>query len=580
MTTRYSLFAKMMVIILALLIPVILMIGYSHQVSVNVVEKELQQANRKQLSLLLHQMDTSIEQLYRLAVALNRDPSVRDLPNLLYKDSRLDRVNTKKAVMEKLTLQSLSSNWKNELLVHSPFVRQTIGSLSSPSYDESKLQNRFSTSWRLETMTTEDGKVKRMFKRFVTDSLAPSEPLSDTKLVLEVVFDSDNISAMLSNYQSGERGGPLLYRQGEVPILGHGKALDTTQPLIAWLDRQSLSREGTSTLELQGSRYLVHYLKSQMLDWYLVDLIPMEVVLSPIYESRNYFLAAISALLVTGLVAAVLLYRNIQIPIRQLIKGFKRIRDRQFATRVPIGYSHEFKYMQMGFNEMASEIQRLVESVYEEKIRSRDARLKQLQAQVNPHFLYNCLAFITSMNEMENREAVASMAHNLGDYYRFTTRSDKDKGVLREELSIVNNYLAIQRMRMPRMKYDIHIPEEMKDCAVPRLFLQPIVENAVIHGIELKPGEVTILVSGSCQSDRYTITVDDNGVGLSDAQIREIENRLHLPLESDIGYGLWNTQHRLQLMFGKTSGIAFSQSPLGGLRVTIQWTVEDSGKGR
>src|SRR5690606_19844668 len=129
----------------------------------------------------------------------------------------------------------------------------------------------------------------------------------------------------------------------------------------------------------------------------------------------------------------------------------------------------------------------------------------------------------------------------------------------------------IQQMRMPRLQYEIRVPEQMKDCMIPRLSLQPIVENAIVHGIELKPGVGMINITGFLESRLFNIVVDDNGSGLQEACIRELGSRLRLPLESDAGYGLWNTNQRLQLMFGKGSGIALEPSPLGGLRVRLFW---------
>nr|WP_245363326.1 sensor histidine kinase [Cohnella thailandensis] len=225
---------------------------------------------------------------------------------------------------------------------------------------------------------------------------------------------------------------------------------------------------------------------------------------------------------------------------------------------------------------MAKEIQLLVESVYEEQIRSKDARLKQLQAQVNPHFLYNCLAYITSMNELDDREAVSSMAHNLADYYRYTTRSDKETATLREELSMIENYLNIQRMRMPRLRFSIDVPETMEEMIVPKLTIQPVVENAVLHGIELKPGEAEIRITGSMEQGFCYLHVDDNGTGLPEERIQAMDKSMRLTTESDIGYGLWNVSQRLQLMFGPSAGVCFSPSPLGGLRVRLAWPTPGS----
>jgi Predicted signal transduction protein with a C-terminal ATPase domain len=573
---RYSLFVKMSFLILMLLFPVILLIGYSHQVSVEVVETELKQSNLRRLSDLLRHMDSSIGQLQQLAVFLNRDPSVRDLPNLPYKDSLLDRVRTKIAVQEKLKLQSLSSDWNNEFVVYSPVARQRVDLLSSAEYDENDLPEHPSASWSLEARTSESGLVTRRFKRYILDETMPNEETSKSKLVVEVSFDANNLAALLSNYQEGGRDSPFLYRAGEKTIHGNPKDAATAEALISWLNGRSLGQEEAPRVKLNGKDYQVYYLKSTTLGWYLVDFLPLNEVVSPLYESRNLFYAAIGVLLAASLIALALLYRNIQIPISQLMKGFKQIRDGRFSARVPMGSSREFVYMQMGFNEMAKEIQLLVESVYEEQIRSKDARLKQLQAQVNPHFLYNCLAYITSMNELDNREAVSSMAHNLGDYYRYMTRSDKETATLREELSVVANYLNIQRMRMPRLRFLIDIPEAVEGITIPRLSIQPIVENAVVHGIELKPGEAEIRITGSMEEGFCYLLVDDNGAGLPEERIQAMDKSMRLTTESDIGYGLWNVSQRLQLMFGPSAGVRFSPSPLGGLRVGLAWPTPGS----
>jgi len=566
-----SLFAKILLLMLALLVPVILLIGYSHKVSVDVVEKELLQTNAGQLSFLLHQIDSSVEQLQNLAVMLNRDPSVRELPYLRFEDNPLERVKVKIAVMEKLTLQSLASPWSNEFVVYSPVVRQKIGTRSS-LYDENDLTEPLSAEWRLEKAAANGVKDGRVFKRFVADGPLPVEDVSAAKLIVEASFDADNIAALLSNYETGRRGSPFLYIADESPIYGIARDRKTADAVLAWLAGQSLEQEGARRVKLNGSAYQVYYKKSRTLDGYLVDYMPVEEIVSPIRASRNIFYASMIGLLTAGAVALALLYRNVQIPIRHLVEGFKKIRDKTFAARVPEGTSREFAYVQQGFNEMAQEIQWLAGSVYEEQIRSRDAKLKQLQAQVNPHFLYNCLAYITSMNDMENREAVASMAHHLGDYYRYTTRTDLERSPLREELRLVDHYLEIYRMRMTRLAYALDVPDGMGDFIVPRLFLQPIVENAIVHGIEKKPGEAEIRISGSWENGVCVLVVDDNGAGLPEDRITELQSRISAAEESDRGYGLWNTYHRLQLMYGKSSGLELSPSPLGGLRVRIFWS--------
>ncbi len=121
---------------------------------------------------------------------------------------------------------------------------------------------------------------------------------------------------------------------------------------------------------------------------------------------------------------------------------------------------------------MAEQIQELIEKVYKETLRSREATLKQLQSQINPHFLYNCLFYIKNMASLGEKEAVVAMSLNLGEYYRYTTRLENPMTTIREEMKLIQNYLEIQTMRMQRLGYEIAIPEDMMELEIPRLLIQ------------------------------------------------------------------------------------------------------------
>src|SRR5699024_4944091 len=148
------------------------------------------------------------------------------------------------------------------------------------------------------------------------------------------------------------------------------------------------------------------------------------------------------------------------------------------------------------FNDMADEIENLIVRVYKGEVISRDAMIKKLQAQINPHFLYNCLFFISNMNRLGNDEAVESMNQNLAEYFRYSTRLDEPMTTLDKELEVVENYLTIQHLRMERLKFEISFPDSMHSIVIPKLLLQPLIENSVIHGIESKRGLGLIKVTG------------------------------------------------------------------------------------
>lgn len=206
-----------------------------------------------------------------------------------------------------------------------------------------------------------------------------------------------------------------------------------------------------------------------------------------------------------------------------------------------------------------------------EKLHVKEARLKQLQSQINPHFFYNCFSFITSMAKLRNHEAVVAMAHNLSQYYRYTTRQERDLVPLSDEVEFVQYYLKIQQMRMPRLTFSIVITSQANSLLVPPLVVQPLVKNAVLHGIEPQAEDGIIRIMTERVGSYMCLIVDDNGLGLSGDAITSLTLALDKPVEEKSGYGLWNVHQRMRLHFGEDAGLDFSLSPLGGLRVILKW---------
>lgn len=220
---------------------------------------------------------------------------------------------------------------------------------------------------------------------------------------------------------------------------------------------------------------------------------------------------------------------------------------------------------------MSRQIQDLIENVLNEKIRSREATLKQLQAQINPHFLYNCLGYIINMAQMKEQEAVVSMAYNLSAYYRYTTRTERQTAALDEEIKLLINYLDIQKLRNGRIDYTIDIPAEMLKQRIPPLMLQPIVENAVIHGIGKSYTSGEIRITGEMSDGLCKIYIDDDGPELEPSVLEALNAKMSEPLKEEMGCGLWNTNQRIIHQFGDKSYLCFKKSPLGGFQTEIVW---------
>ncbi|UPK45491.1 sensor histidine kinase [Paenibacillus pabuli] len=581
--SRFSLFAKINCLIVVLFIPIIIMYTYSNNVTYDVVSKELQVSNTKQLTFLSSQIDSRINQMMDLSLILSRDPNIRAFNGLNIWNDRYDKMQTRYVIQEKLMLQSgVTDIWPTRYAVYSQQNQDVIANYNRKTgYDEDYLKRNMSGQWTYGDQSAESQDEMKSFYWFFTDSLAQPGMLTGSNLVIEASFSYENIQNMLDTYKEGGQGDPFFYHKGNAPILNRSADKQLSEELIRYLDEHSLEDTTQDVVKLNGKKYLVSSVKSSYLDWHLVDVVPLYRILQPISLSRNLFYLFMILLFVVGISASILLYRNIQYPIKKLIQGLRRVQRGDYSVRLHSKDQNEFSFLFHRFNDMSHQIQDLIENVFQEKIRAKEATLKQLQAQINPHFLYNCLGYIINMAQMKDEQAVVSMAHNLSAYYRYTTRVERETSSLKEEINLLVNYLDIQKLRNGRIEYHIDIPEDMLAQSVPRLMLQPIVENSVIHGVAKSYSSGEIRITGESSNGFCKIYIDDDGPGLSPDQLEALNLKMQQPLQEEMGCGLWNTNQRIMHLFGNQSYLLFGPSPLGGFRTEMVWEIpiEDTERG-
>ncbi|MFD2332578.1 histidine kinase [Cohnella sp. GCM10020058] len=569
MPSKLSIFNKMLILLCLLLVPIVCLYSYGNQVGTHVIEREIKKSNGSRLSFFIQQVNATADQLWKAAFNLSRDPDMPKLMSPAIQNASYDTLQTKELLEEKADLQSNTFGWTNELTIFAPETGQTVSTNARLQYDASRLQAEEAKTWNYRKIVTDNGEGY-YFVHYLTEPYMAVLDTSKAKLVVEVAFAADNISAMLDQLQHGSSGNPFLYRPGYEPITGKTAGGEQLAQVVAKLYATRLGHSGSLEMAIDGRSYLITYEQSDVLDWYLVDYTPLGELLQPITDTRHLFYVSTGLLLALSLLAAALLYRNVQVPIRELIRSVQKLKRGDYSARVSARTNNEFQYLFIQFNHMTEEIQRLIENVFAEKLRVREATLKQLQSQINPHFLYNSFAFIQSMAQLDNREAIIAVTQHLSKYYRYTTRVEKDTGSLEEEIELIRNYLEIHAMKMHRLQYEIDIPPEWLPIRLPRLLLQPIVENAIIHGIGKKPGAGLIRIAAAKQAEGVDIVVDDNGAGLDTDGLARLRAKLLKTMDDEMGCGLWNIRQRIVHQFGAESDLLLEASPLGGLRVTIR----------
>jgi two-component system sensor histidine kinase YesM len=566
---KMNIFSKMLILLILLLIPIVFLYSFSNRITNQVIQDQIQSSNLNQLTFVLHQLDSNIDNLSMFPVIFGYDPYIREFVDKLVSPS-YDILKAESRITEKLSLQSVSSGWSNDLTLIIPAEKKVLSSsiylngATTWAWDD-----KIRTSWTYAEDTTR-GQPVGTFIREISEP-ARAKLVRQANAVYQVKFPIQNVSDLLDVYKQDKQSDPFLYQAGYKPILNSTASRDLVDSIMEKLHDETLKDSGQETHIINGQLYLVSYVKSQQLGWYLVDYVPVQHILSPITKTRNLFYISVALLLIMSVLAAFLLYRNVQIPIAKMIRSLQRLKRGDLSTRIEYRSKNEFDYLIQRFNEMAERIQVLVEDVYAEKIRSREATLKQLQSQINPHFLYNSLFFIINSAELEDRESVVMMAQNLAEFYRYTTRVENQSVTLKDELKLVRHYLSIQNLRMQRLESVISVPDTMLEENVPRLILQPLVENAIVHGIEHREGGGCITITGEQDPEFNRIMVEDNGAGLSDEELQGLHSQLNDQMNDEIGCGTWNVHHRLLYQFGEGSGLTFEQVPDGGLRVTVTW---------
>ncbi|MFC5529495.1 sensor histidine kinase [Cohnella yongneupensis] len=575
---KINLFTKIVLILVVMLLPIMGLYFFSNRTNTDVLRDELNDANTNRLVFFQNQVNTNISSISLWPNLLIHDPDIselRDTFNFSGGSLQLDMITLINRIQRKLSIQENSSNWTSSLYIFSPVLGRVVSSNDVRAYDDADLKARMKQGWQVKKEA--DGQFK--FSLFTATPYNAFNRPENANLIIEVQFNSRNIVDMLDKFKSDGRRDPFFYKQDVGVIYSSSANRKVAEELISLLEAEGTMDVSNQTVTLEGKRYLVNSQWSDATQWYLIDYIPLADVLGPIQQTNRMFYVTVGSLLLMSCVLAYVLYAQVQSPLKQLVSSFQKLKYEDYSVRLKPKGRGEFGFVFMRFNSMVTQIQELFEKVYLEQIHVREARLKQLQSQINPHFFYNCFSFISSMAKMKNNSAIIAMSENLSSYYRYTTRQERDFVALSEELDFVGSYLEIQKLRRNQLKVSIELPPRLRRIEIPPLIVQPLVENAVLHGIEEKAGEGLIQLTVSEVQGQYRIIVDDNGRGMDEAGRKELERQLAEPMDEKTGCGLWNVNQRMQLRFGEKAGLSIEESPFGGLRITLYWQQDNTGSG-
>lgn len=337
----------------------------------------------------------------------------------------------------------------------------------------------------------------------------------------------------------------------------------------------------------QQSDRLVVASKLSFSGWWVMSITPDKDLNVELIEMKRYLLIVISALIIVSTLIASIVSQTISSPLKKLIREMRQVEVGNFRGMVNVSSYQEINILVASFNRMVRRIEELIERVKLSSVSEKNAELHALQSQVNPHFLYNTLDMIYWMLDEEGNEQLGELVLSLSSMFRYSSQWEDGAEVsLREELEQIGHYLKIISIRLEgRLQIITEIDERWLDIRVPKMTVQPVIENAVKHGLESLGRQGILKVYTSEEGSVLRLIVEDNGNGMNEEQLKRLQDSLNgdapgpSPKESGkSGIGLQNLHRRLQFMFGECYGLQIQSFPGEGTQVAIVLPISVEGE--
>ena len=294
-----------------------------------------------------------------------------------------------------------------------------------------------------------------------------------------------------------------------------------------------------------------------------------------IFSAMKGFYAGILGIM-AGSVLVVLSYgvivsKMLQEPVKILTEGFQKVEVGDFSVRLNRDRNDEFSLLYQGFNSMTEKVARLIDENYVKELYAQRAVYRQLQSQINPHFLYNSFFVLQNMIREEDNENAAEFAQSLSKYFKFITKTEREEVLLEEETEHARTYLEIMKKRYGRrMEFQIICEDESSlQITVPRLILQPFIENVFIHGYHSGKSAIEIILRIFREGEDVLITIEDNGSGMEEQRLKDLSEELYQGSGQNDS-AIFNVHKRLRIKFGQEYGVSAGNSEMGGCRISLR----------
>ena len=356
----------------------------------------------------------------------------------------------------------------------------------------------------------------------------------------------------------------------------------TPNDIVYRVNPEWLVNEGVPVnARILGKDYQIRYSESGYTGWKIVSIYSYQEIRRGVNAMFSMFFIVLVITLILVLYIAMKMSATITRPIVELAKLMKETGGGNLTVRFAGDYKDEVSELGRNFNLMLGRIQNLVDEVYKEQENKRQVELKVVQEQFKPHFLYNTLDTIGWMAREHSADDVVRLVDALTNVFRVSLSKGKDYITIKEEILYISNYLYIQRIRYgPRVNYEIDFDETCSRKMVPKLILQPLIENAIYHGVKKKRGDGHLKICVRREDERWiSLSVEDDGKGMPPEKVEELIRILNQPTqpEENKSFGLFYIKERLRLRYNDKFRVNVESLEETGTKFTIYIPTDDDG---
>lgn len=569
------------IIVLLLLISIVpsICLGFLINVTVDkIIDKQVTENTLQLIGQANKSLEANVENMQNISYLLSFDPAIT---SFLQHDSSVpyDEYQIKKFLQGFTTVNPeiagiLVINSEGEYISNEMYAR-SIKPLTEESWYSEAVKNK--GIFKIVGHPTErnvTSHVNYKANEIVSGVRSILDP--DTQKVIGVILIDLKlrvISEIIEDVRPGKSG--LL-----MVIDDEGEAIYfPSNPLIDginknWFDE---SHSGAFSREANGKSLQFIYRTSSFTNWTTIGVFPTSQSALEVQQIHFYVISFLFVVCLFGIGASYNLANSMSRPIGQLIAFMNKAEAGDLSIRYKGDRRDEIGILGRSFNKMLVQINRLLSLTELQERQKREAELKALQAHIKPHFLYNTLDTINWMARKKDAIDVAELVDSLSQLFRIGLNRGNDIISLENEMEHINSYLKIQKARYKeKLNYHISVSPDLQEVSVLKLVLQPIVENAIYHGIKERRGPGQILIEAKEQEGNLLLRVKDDGKGMPEEKVHLLTEILNSPFskvnpsKESIGYGIRNVQERIKLTFGEKYGLSIESEVEKGTTVTVQ----------